>query len=97
MTLYCQYHVTNLLLYLGITYEGNYTVLNDDQLENYATDSVIIRCVDDGPSNDRADNYSISSHRQVIGRRRCRPVTTVTSTNTCKWHMHNYYIICDPV
>jgi len=43
-----------------------------NQLDNNAADNVIIRCVDNGPSNDRTDNYSISSHHQVIGRRRCR-------------------------
>ena len=64
------------------------TTSSVNQLDNYAVDNIIIRCVDDGPSDDRADNYSISSHHQVIGRRRCRPVTTTTS-NKCKWYMFN--------
>ena len=38
-----------------------------------------MRCVDDGAPDDRA---TISSHHQVIGRRR-RPATTVP--NMCKW------------
>ncbi|XP_065894594.1 uncharacterized protein [Dysidea avara] len=50
-----------------------------NQLDTHAVDNIIIRCVDDGPSDDRADNYSISSHHQVIGRR-CRIVTTTTTT-----------------
>ena len=54
-----------------------------NQLDSYATDNVITRCVDDGPSDDRADNYSISSHHQVIRRRRCRTITTATNKCEC--------------
>ena len=46
------------------------------QLDNYAVDNIIIRCVEDGPSDGAADNYSISSHHQIIGRRRCRFAVT---------------------
>jgi len=42
---------------------------------DYAVGNIIMRCVDDGPSDDRTD--SISSHHQVIGRR-CK--TTITSS-----------------
>jgi len=56
------------------------TTSSVNQLDNYAVDNIIIRCVDDGPSDDRAGNYSISSHHQVIGRRRCRAATTATTT-----------------
>ena len=57
---------------------------------DYAVDNIIMRCVDDVPSDDRAD--SISSHHQVIGRR-CpyRIATTNASTiatNVCKWYSH---------
>ncbi|XP_065895728.1 uncharacterized protein [Dysidea avara] len=52
-----------------------------NQLDNYAVDNIIIQCVDDGPSDGRTDNYSVSSHHQVIGRRRCRPVTTTNIKN----------------
>ena len=45
---------------------------------DYAVDNIIMRCVDDGPSDDRAD--SISSHCQVIGRR-C-PTTPTISVNS---------------
>ena len=59
--------------------------LSVNQIDNCAVDNIIIRCADDGPSDDRADNYSIHSHHQVIGRRRCRTVTTSTiATNECK-------------
>ena len=58
-------------------------LVTTSQLDNYAVDNIIIQCVDDGPSDDRADNYSVSSHHQIVGRRRCRPVTTATSK--CKW------------
>ena len=51
------------------------------QLDNEAEDNIIIRCVDDGPSDDRAD--SSSSHHQVIGRKRCRTVATI-ATSKCK-------------
>ena len=49
--------------------------INHCQLDAHAVDNIIVRCVDDRPSDDRADNYSISNHLQVIGRRRCRTVT----------------------
>ncbi|XP_065894589.1 uncharacterized protein [Dysidea avara] len=49
-----------------------------NQLDTHAVDNIIIRCVDGGPSDDRTDNYSISSRHQVIGRR-CRTVTTTTT------------------
>ena len=52
------------------------------QLDTHAVDNVIIRCTDDGPSDDRVDNYFISSHHQVIGRRRCRTVTATSKGNT---------------
>ncbi|XP_065894306.1 uncharacterized protein [Dysidea avara] len=54
-------------------------LVTTSQLDNYAVDNIIIQCVDDGPSDDRADNYSVSSHHQIVGRRRCRPVTTATN------------------
>ena len=43
---------------------------------DYAVDDIIMRCVDDGPSDDRAD--SISSHCQVIGRRRRISTPTIS-------------------
>ena len=53
-----------------------------NQLENEAVDNIIIRCVDNGPSDGRAD--SISNHRKVNGRRRCRTVTaTIDSCKLC--------------
>ena len=55
---------------------------NHTQLDTYAVDNVIIRCNDDGPSDDRVDNYSISSDHQVIGRRKCRTVTATSKGNT---------------
>jgi len=61
------------------------TTSSVNQLDNYAVDNIIIRCVDDGPSDDRAENYSTNSHNQAIGRR-CRTVTTNMSTSKkCKW------------
>ena len=50
------------------------TTSSVNQLDNYAVDNIIIRCVDDGPSDDRA--CSISSHHQVNGRGSHRAVTT---------------------
>ena len=51
-------------------------------MDNCAQENVILRSVDDGTSDDRADNYSITSHHQVVGRR-CRsnlvPEESVTS------------------
>jgi len=41
-----------------------------------APDSIITPCVDDVPSDDRADNHLISSHNS---RRRCKVATTVTN------------------
>ncbi|XP_065894609.1 uncharacterized protein [Dysidea avara] len=72
----------------GFDHNHNYNRSSRVNQSDYAVDNIIIRCVDDGPSDDRADNYSISSHHQVIGRRRCRTaVTTATSiTNTITNH-----------
>ena len=56
-----------------------------NQLDDCAVDNIIIKCVSDEPSDDRADNYPISSHHQVVGRRR----RAVTTSSTCKcylWH-----------
>jgi len=68
---------------------------SDNQSESYAVDNIIMRCVDDGLSDDRAD--SISSHHQAIGRRRYRNVTTTTTTTnatntntTSKLHIYMY-------
>ena len=41
-----------------------------------AIDNIIIRCVDDGPSHERANNFSIRNHHRVIHGRRCRLVTS---------------------
>jgi len=59
---------------------GDFYVINHS--DNEAVDNIIIKCVDDRPSDDRADNCSISSRHQVIGKRRCRTVNT--ATNKCK-------------
>ena len=56
------------------------TTSSVNQSDSYAVDNIIMRCVDDGPSDNRAD--SISSHHQVIGRRRCRTVTITSTTTT---------------
>ena len=61
------------------------------QLDTHAADNVIIGCTDDGPSDDRADNYSISSHHQVIGRRRYRTVTATTSKGNTEVISMNWY------
>ena len=58
------------------------TTSSVNQSDNCAEDNIIIRCVDGGSSDDRADNYSISSHFQVIGRRRCRTSATTITTIT---------------
>jgi len=52
-----------------------------NQLDDYAVDNIITRCINDEPSDAGAENYSISRHHQIISRRRCR---TVTATNICK-------------
>ena len=67
-----------------------------NQLDTHAVDNIIIRCVDGGPSDDRTDNYSISSRHQVIGRR-CRTVTTTTTDKSkCSTRMNVrvLYTIC---
>ncbi|XP_065894258.1 uncharacterized protein [Dysidea avara] len=72
-----------------------------NQSDNYAVDNIVIRCVDDGPSDDRADNYSISSHHQVIDRRRSRLATTKsttwTDTTTSSSDDHHLYTNSTPV
>jgi len=70
------------ILPTGFTQEADLpstTTSSVNQLDNEAVDSAIFRCVDDGPSDDRAD--SISSHHQVVGRRRCK---LISNTNECK-------------
>ena len=61
--------------------EKSYAALSGNQLDNCAVESNVIRCFDDGPLDGAGDNKSIISHHQVIGRRRCRLVTT----NTREW------------
>jgi len=56
-------------------------------LDNCVEDSTIIHCVDDEPSGDKAENCSISSRKQLVGRR-CRrspslaPAGFVTQMNS---------------
>ena len=63
------------------------TTSNTNRSDNCAEEDIINRCVDDGPSDGRADNYSITSHHQVVGRR-CRsslvPAESVTQRKLTK-------------
>ena len=66
------------------------TLSSVNQLDNEAVDNIIIRCVDYGPSDGRAD--SISSHRKVNSRRRCKTVTTpIDSCKLCLRTVHVMY------
>ena len=67
-------------------HKRNYCV---NQLDSHATDNVIIQCTDDGASDNRVDNYPISNHHQVIGRRRYRTVST--TTNKCEQWLYAFW------
>ena len=78
-------NITHLYLLTGTSHTVHparlITTGSVTQLDNCAEDNVIIRCVDDGPLDDKADNYSVTSHHQVVGRK-CRsnlfPAESVT-------------------
>ena len=52
------------------------------KIHNAAVDNVIIQCVDDGPSDDRAESFC--SHHQIVSRR-CRLVTAQSQKGRW-WH-----------
>ena len=51
------------------------------QFDDCVSDNVIVRCIDDGASEDRAENYSISGHGQVTSR---RYRVQTSNAGTCK-------------
>jgi len=73
-------------------YSSLTTASSINQLDSCAEDNVIIQCGDDGPSDNNADNYSISSNHHLIGRR-CRHLTTTTKTTSSSNDYHHLHTV----
>lgn len=55
------------------------------EIHDAAVDNVIIQCVDDGPSDDKAESFCSRHH--IIGKRRCKLVTAQSQKG--KWWHRN--------